>query len=105
MRLSKPEPEPLLQPDLNLSGNVAPKRLGDLWQPHHHLHQQDNRASETKVSRVHGQQRADIIAHQGVLTKYLRSEQALSSGPRGLQRLREGYCHCEHLLWRTNCIW
>ena len=54
MRLSKPEPEPLLQPDLHLLGNVATKRLGDLWQPHHHLHQRENRASETKVSRVHG---------------------------------------------------
>ena len=54
LRLSKLEPEPILQLDLKLFGNVATKRLGNLWKPHHHLHQQDHRDSEIKVSRVHG---------------------------------------------------
>ena len=54
MRLSKPEPKPFLQLDLHFSGNVATKRLGDLWQPHHHLHQQDHRATQTEVPKLHG---------------------------------------------------
>ena len=69
--LSELEPKPLLQLDLNLSGNVATKRPGDLWQPHHHLHQQDSRATQGEVPKLHGWQGAHIIAHQGVLVKYI----------------------------------
>ena len=54
MRLSKLEPEPLLQPDLHLLGNVATKRLGDLWQLDHRLHQQDNRAAQTQLPKLFG---------------------------------------------------
>ena len=86
MRLSKLEPEPLLQPDLNLSGNVATKRLGDLWQPDHQLHQRDSRATQTEVPKLNGEQGAHIVAHQGALANTSRV-QSDSSGPSLLQRL------------------
>ena len=54
MRLSKLELEPLLRPDLHLLGNVATKRLGDLWQLDHRLHQQDNRATQTQLPKLYG---------------------------------------------------
>ena len=54
MRLSKLELEPLLQLERDLLGNVAAKRLGDLRQLDHHLHQQDHRATQTEVPKLHG---------------------------------------------------
>ena len=69
MRLSKLEPEPLLRPDLHLLGNVATKRLEDLYEPHHHLHQQDHRATQTEVPKLNGEQGAHIVAHQGALVE------------------------------------
>ena len=45
MRLSKLEPEPLLQLDLHFLGNVATNCSGDLQKPVDHLHQQDHRAT------------------------------------------------------------
>ena len=35
----------------------------------------------------------------------LHSIKQLFSGCDLLQRLRERHCHCEHILWRTNCLW
>ena len=54
MRLSKLEPEPLLQLDLDLLGNVANKCLGDLWQFDHRLHQQDHGATQTQLPKLYG---------------------------------------------------
>ena len=66
MRLSKLELEPLLQPELHLLGNVAAKRLGDLRQLDHHLHQQDHRATQTELPKLYGRKGAHNLTHQGI---------------------------------------
>ena len=68
MRLSKLELEPLLQPELHLLGNVAAKRLGDLRQLDHHLHQQDHRATKTELPKLYGRKGAHNLTHQGMKT-------------------------------------
>ena len=105
LRLSKLELESLLQHELRLIGNVATKRLGDLRQPDHHLRQQDNRATQTKVPKLHGRQRTHIFARQGALVKYNSYQNLISLGPGVLQRLQKGHCHCEHLLRGSHRIW
>ena len=105
MRLSKLELEPLLQPDLHLLGNVATKRLGDLWQLDHRLHQQDNRANQNELSKLYGRKGANILTHQGFIPIHPRSEGTLSSGPSVLQRLQKGHRNCEHLFWGVHSVW
>ena len=74
MRLSKLEPEPLLQLDLDLLGNVATKCLGDLWQFDHRLHQQDHGATQTQLPKLYGRQGAHILTHKGVLVKCISDQ-------------------------------
>ena len=105
MRLSKLELEPLLQPDLHLLDNVTAKRLGDLRQLDHRLHQQDNRANQNELSKLYGRKGANILSHQGFIRIHPRSEGTLSSGPSVLQRLRKGHRNCEHLFWGTHSVW
>ena len=74
MRLSKLEPEPLLQLDLDLLGNVANKCLGDLRQFDHRLHQQDHGATQTQLPKLYGRQGAHILTHKGVLVKCISDQ-------------------------------
>ena len=63
VRLSKPEPEPLLQHDVNLYGNVATKHLGDLRESDNYLRQPDFGAHEAEVPELHGRTGADNVSH------------------------------------------
>ena len=59
------EPESVLQPKLDLSGNVAAKRPRDLWETEEsQLSWQDDRADEKEISQLHGWQGTDNIPHR-----------------------------------------
>ena len=84
---------------------MATKRIGDLRQPDHHLREHDSRATQTEVSKLHGRQRAHILARQGAFVKYISDQNRVSLGPGVLQRLQKGHCHCEDLLRGTHRTW
>ena len=54
LRLTKPQPEPVLQHKLDLVGNVATKRAGDLWRGETRLPFQYIRTIEREVPQLHG---------------------------------------------------
>ena len=64
--LAQLELEPVLQPDLHLSGNVATKRPRDLRKPDNKLHQCNIRADEKELPKLYGGQGAHNFTHQGV---------------------------------------
>ena len=104
---TEPEPESLLQPDLDLPGNVATEHPRDLREPDNQLRQSDVGADEVEIPKLHGRERAHIFPCQGYFRfkTNFRSNQSLLSGPGALQCVWKGHRHREHFLWRINRVW
>ena len=54
MRLTELEPESFLRLELNIVGNVATERLGNLWKPNNYLCQSDFGAIEAEIPELDG---------------------------------------------------
>ena len=65
MWFPKSESESFLQPELNISGNVATKHPGDLWQPDNQLRQSDVGATEIEIPKLYEWEGAHNFAHPG----------------------------------------
>ena len=65
MRLAELEPESFLRLELDIVGNVATKRLGNLWKPNNYLCQPDVGAIEAEIPELDGWKGTDIFSYQG----------------------------------------
>ena len=65
MRLAELEPESFLRLDLQVVGNVATDRLGNLWKPNNYLCQPDVGAIEAEIPELDGWKGTDIFSYQG----------------------------------------
>ena len=54
MRLAELEPESYLRLELDIVGNVATERLGNLWKPKNYLCQPDVGAIEAEIPELDG---------------------------------------------------
>ena len=59
------ESESFLQPELNISGNVATKHHGDLRQPDNQLRQSDVGAIKIEICKLYRWEGANNFAHPG----------------------------------------
>ena len=66
MWFTESQPESLLQPDLDLPGNVATEHPRDLREPDNQLRQPDVGANEVEIHKLHGSEGAHIFPCQGL---------------------------------------